>query len=572
MYKKLLVFIFFVLSFQITSGQNEFITIWKPNAPVLNPPIAFTAPYPAGDNQIWFPGIGENYTISWEEVGYPQHNGTIPNVTSTNQVFIDFGTSLNPTLVDATYKVKVSNGNGVFKQIRFGDPVIYNFPTLSHMFILWNTLGSIDKITEITQWGDISWTSMNNAFSNCRRLQLTATDTPNLSNVTDASFMFFGNPDFKGHNSMSTWNTSTIKLFTNMLGYFLSASASTGDTFNLPLGSWDMSSAEDISYMFFYRKAFNQNINSWNISNVTTIEHTFENCISFNQPLNNWNTSKVTTMAHTFENCFSFNQPLDNWNTSKVTNMTFLFHFIPVFNQPLASWDTSNVTDFSHIFHNCTAFNQPLNTWNTSKGTTMEMLFTGASSFNQPLDSWDTSSVTSMLFTFLDATNFDQSLQTWDLSSLTSANQMIQNSGLKCENYSKTLSGWANNPNTPNNINLVSTAPLIYSPDVINDRNILINKGWIFNGDTLGGECRILGVSENQVNSISIYPNPATDFIYIKNLKGLASYKIFDQSGRIVLQNLLNEEKINVNSLSKGNYILQIISKDKTQSLKFIKN
>lgn len=546
MHRKFLLFIPFIIFFQFTNAQNEFITIWKPNTHIVNTPNDLIAPYPDADNQIWFPGIGENYTINWEEVGYPQHTGLMTNVTSTSQVFIDFGTPLNPDPVNATYKLKVSNGNGIFKQIRFGDPEIINAPS-QYLVILWHSKGSIDKITEVSQWGNINWTSMNNAFTNCKALQVTATDIPNLSAVTDASFMFYGNSDFKAHPSMITWNTSHIKKFTYMFGHFSSTPATVAaDTFNLPVGSWDMSSAEDISYMFFHRRSFNQN-------------------------LNGWNTSHVTTMAHLFENCFTFNQPLDNWNTSKVTNMAYLFHFITEFNQPIDSWDTSSVTNFSHMFHNCTAFNQPLNSWDTSKVTTMELLFTGASAFNQPLNSWNTSQVGTMLSLFNDAISFNQNLQNWNLNSLTIGGLMLANSGLKCENYSKTITGWANNPNTPNNINLIFVAPLMYSTDVIAERNMLINKGWVFNGDT-PGECRLLGVSENQIKVPSIYPNPATDFIHIENIKGFTGYKIFDTSGRIVLQGLLNDDKINITSLMKGNYILQITSKDKTQPLKFIKN
>jgi hypothetical protein len=67
------------------------------------------------DNSISFGGTGTNYTISWEEVGYPQHNGVL-SVTSNSTIFttISFGTSLNPNPIQATYKVKASNGNGIF--------------------------------------------------------------------------------------------------------------------------------------------------------------------------------------------------------------------------------------------------------------------------------------------------------------------------------------------------------------------------------------------------------------------------------------------------------------------------
>ncbi|MFP3541108.1 hypothetical protein, partial [Pseudomonas sp. SIMBA_044] len=98
MLKKLSLLIILSFLFQTIKAQNEFITIWKPstNSPTVS------APFQAGNNQIWFPGIGENYNITWEEVGYPQHSGTMLNITSTQQVLIDFGTPINPNQTSAT--------------------------------------------------------------------------------------------------------------------------------------------------------------------------------------------------------------------------------------------------------------------------------------------------------------------------------------------------------------------------------------------------------------------------------------------------------------------------------------
>lgn len=109
------------------------------------------------------------------------------NVTSANQVLIDFGTSSGDSS-GATYRVKVSNGNGVFRQIKFGTAQLFNAAEL--VIPIWQMFGSADKILEVEQWGDISWISMNSAFTNCLSLQLTATDSPNLNAVTDVSFMF----------------------------------------------------------------------------------------------------------------------------------------------------------------------------------------------------------------------------------------------------------------------------------------------------------------------------------------------------------------------------------------------
>ncbi len=77
-------FIFSSTSF--LKAQNEFITVWKPsNTGII--------PSQSTSTQIYFPGVGNNYTIYWEEVGYPAHNATINNVTSALNVplLIDLG-------------------------------------------------------------------------------------------------------------------------------------------------------------------------------------------------------------------------------------------------------------------------------------------------------------------------------------------------------------------------------------------------------------------------------------------------------------------------------------------------
>lgn len=517
MKKFTLIFILF-LFFQLGKAQNEFITIWKPNInsiPLVSPILPI-----AGNNQIWFPGIGSNYTITWEEVGFPQHNATLINISSTDRVLIDFGTPLNPSFADATYRVKASNGNGTFSQIKFAKTNILANPILD--FVSVQTSGSANKIVEIEQWGNIQWASMNSAFAQCMDLKLTATDAPNLSAVEDASLMFYNAFNFAANNSMSSWDTSNIKNFKYMFGYIsVPAGFTLNDTFNPPIGNWDISSAEDLSYMFMKRKTFNQNINSWNTANVTN-------------------------MAYTFAECLAFNQPLNAWNTSNVTNMTFMFHFMPNFNQPLDQWDTSNVTNMGHVFH-------------------------GSTSFNQPINSWDTSNVTDTNTMFNEASSFNQTLENWNLPLLISANNMLLNSGIDCINYSNTLGGWADNLLTANNINLGSVSPLLYAGNVINKRNILINKGWIMNGDSMG-ECERLGLHEaNSKNEASIYPNPVENIIFLKNILNVKNYIITEAGGRIVNKDVLKSDFIDVHYLSPGNYILQIITKDKIHSFKFIK-
>lgn len=70
MIKKILLFIVFTLSIHHIQAQEEFITLWKPYSQSSTPGTV-DAPVQSANNEIWFPGIGENYTITWEEVNYP---------------------------------------------------------------------------------------------------------------------------------------------------------------------------------------------------------------------------------------------------------------------------------------------------------------------------------------------------------------------------------------------------------------------------------------------------------------------------------------------------------------------
>ena len=69
-------------------------------------------------------------------------------------------------------------------------------------------------------------------------------------------------------------------------------------------------------------------------------------------------------------------------------------------------------------------------------------------------------------------------------------------------------------------------------------------------------------------NTISIYPNPVSDILYIKNANS-AQYKIVDLAGRIVKSGVY-QNGITVSDLNKGNYIIQISGKNVQQTEKFI--
>ncbi|WP_262148790.1 BspA family leucine-rich repeat surface protein [Chryseobacterium foetidum] len=539
-------------------AQNEFITTWKPqnfpNAPLVQ------APFASSSTQVWAPFQGNNYTVYWEEVGYPSHNMTMTNVTSASQLLLDFGTPLNPAAQLAMYRVKVSNGNGSFQRVAFRD----NFQSSNMNYLM----GDASKITEINQWGSTVWSSMEGAFYGCRNLNMTATDSPNLSSVSDLSYMFAECETLTGNTSFNNWNTSGV---TTLLGTFSGCTL-----FNQPIGNWNTSNVQNMDRTFSLAQNFNQPIGNWNTSQVSTMVSMFNTAKSFNQPIGGWNVSNVTDMGVMFSNAWVFNQSIGNWNTSQVTNMTGMFFTAKAFNQPIGNWNTSSVTQMNSMFYGALLFNQPLANWNTANVTTANGMFFEAPVFNQNISSWNTSQLTSAQSMFSGASSFNQNLGSWNLSSLVTAFNMFYNSGLNCQNYDSTLYGWSLNPSTPNNVSLQSASPMNYThPAAVAARNYLITtKGWTINGDTYNATCESdLSTSETALDKeTSVYPNPASDFIFFKDLKDGLSYKVFDNSGRIVLQGKLNEDKIDVRNLTKGNYLLQIKTKNDVKNLKFIKN
>ena len=83
-----------------------------------------------------------------------------------------------------------------------------------------------------------------------------------------------------------------------------------------------------------------------------------------------------------------------------------------------------------------------------------------------------------------------------------------------------------------------------------------------------------LSVNQNSINSISIYPNPADNFIYIRYQNILPdSYKIFDLNGRLVNSKIIDNEddlEINVGSFERGLYFISISSGENMDNLKFL--
>lgn len=69
-----------------------------------------------------------------------------------------------------------------------------------------------------------------------------------------------------------------------------------------------------------------------------------------------------------------------------------------------------------------------------------------------------------------------------------------------------------------------------------------------------------------------IYPNPVSDVLSIQSKKEVVKAQVYDMNGRIILSTPVKDNKMKVQELSKGNYILKIFTKDSNHQTKFIKN
>ncbi len=75
----------------------------------------------------------------------------------------------------------------------------------------------------------------------------------------------------------------------------------------------------------------------------------------------------------------------------------------------------------------------------------------------------------------------------------------------------------------------------------------------------------------NDNSNYTIYPNPAKDKIFIKNIQSIAEVKIYDISGKVVNSLKTNSNTVDISNLNKGIYFMEISTENNSFKTKFIK-
>jgi len=205
-----------------------------------------------GANEVFSSGDTTTFITTWRTTT-PNESITIP--TNGSGYNYDLTTSDGQTFTSLT-------GSQVITFATAGDYDVNISGDFPRIYINNNATNKV-KLIDIKQWGNIVWSSFQNAFYGCSNLTGSFTDAPNLTNVTT------------------------------------------------------------LERAFYQCSIFNQNIGSWDVSNVTNMNRTFFQAFAFNQPIGNWDVSNVTNMNRTLFQNTNFNQSL-NWDVSSATDLSVL--------------------------------------------------------------------------------------------------------------------------------------------------------------------------------------------------------------------------------------------------------
>ena len=418
-----------------------------------------------------------DYTVNWGD------ESTDSNVTeNVTHEYAEAG----------TYTVTIS---GTFPSIRLGSIVNSRItPTTA-----------AGQIRTVEEWGDQTWASMQAAFAGCKSLAINATDVPDLSEVTNMSFMFAGHsggPKASLTGDISGWNVGNV---TDMSSMFENS------PFNGDISGWNVSNVEDMEYLFAY-SPFNQNISNWNVSSVTDMSSMFEEA-SFNGDISSWDVNSVQDMGSMFAYS-SFNGNISNWDVSNVTDMDGMFEEAS-FNGDISSWDVSSVENMGYMF-TYAPFNGDVSTWNVSSVTDMGFMFE-YSSFNGDISGWNVSSVKDMSYMF-SSSPFNGDISEWDISSVTDMTGMFSsNTSISSENYDALLNGWSilAEDETRIPLDISFGAPEFYSHKGRKGRDTLSLKyRWNISGDKLVTIPFITKWETTAENETITIPTDAANYTY----------------------------------------------------------
>ena len=382
------------------------------------------------------------YKVSWNvSIGVPKEARIFRFYKSTGDLTIDWG--------DGTVDILSGTGGTITPVTHQYDGTVEN-PVMSigdkendtaNFGGMWSVYQSIgagrQDIRELIQWGQHSLYLPYYMFKYCEAMDMTATDTPDFSAATNMSNMFNGCFNFKGNESINTWDVSNI---TTMFAMFRDTRV-----FNQDLDNWDISNVTTIGQFMYSARGvsvFNSSVGNWDFSSCSVMDYMFTNNVAFDgSGLQTWKLGQgpLKAIRFCFQNCISLNKDLNMWDFSKIRDANSLLYNATSFNGDISTWDTSNVTNmYSMLRRTAMDYTNPgINTkqvtvdgntyyaWDVSNVTSMQYMFYQAYDFDSDISNWDTSSLVDATGTFAYAYKFNSDIGSWDMSNVTSLSQFL---------------------------------------------------------------------------------------------------------------------------------------------------
>ncbi|MEL6557178.1 MAG: BspA family leucine-rich repeat surface protein [Bacteroidota bacterium] len=234
--------------------------------------------------------------------------------------------NLSETEYDFSYVWKNENGETVDNdtfQSTFGGSFTVTLPTAG-IYTL-EIIGEYphftgyptDQLKDVLQWGDIHWRDMSRSFRSWRGESFSATDLPNLRDVTSMFRMFERAINFNG--DISGWDVSNVS---NMNFMFQQSREFNGD-----ISGWDVSNLVEATEMFRETRAFNADISKWNTRNLREMNRMFFSASAFDQNLGDWDIRNVTVMLDALKGGIStlnYDRTLIGWAGQNVREEVIL--------------------------------------------------------------------------------------------------------------------------------------------------------------------------------------------------------------------------------------------------------
>ncbi len=471
--------------------------------------------------------------------------------------------------------------------------------------IYFNDSGDKDKIMSVEQWGDISWQSMNNAFSGTSNLEINALDVPNLSQVTDMTSMFRNAVAF--NTDLGSWDVSNITDMSDLLSYSGLSSENYDATLigwlhlsnpqnNVSLGASGLTYCVGAIARQRIIDEHNWNIidNGEDINCITpfiTTWRTTSNGETINIPISSGGNDYIIDWGDGSLDKGSTSSPAHSYSQAGTHTVSISGNLRGIFIDyksdkdkimSVEQWgdipwksmygafagasnlqitatdipDLSQVSNMSSAFSNISAINSDISVWDVSSVTNMRSMFSGIPSINHNIRNWDVSSVTDMSFMFAGALSFDQNIGDWDVSGVTDMSSMFWLSGMSTTNYDSILIGWSQLPSLQTNVQLGAVGVTYCEAD--SARQYLIDTySWTITDDgqdigCSGASSRLLSqeLVDKEMNSestydlnsaIKIFPNPTSDQIEITS-REMYELNILSLDGKQMHRAILDQD------------------------------